>query len=301
MSIAKDVLRIIIAFLLGLVLIALQSILFLDAILLNPISYYEYINTPAYYDKLKEQIDFGLEEVARYTNIPGDVLTNSVTDVEIKEYTQTAIKEMIAFLRGEQPDYSLKYDTTTLRANVEAYVKNYAAQKNQAYDASMTKEVDQIVSLSGERIETYAMIIDPSLLKQVGMDKKIQKVLSKIRLAEIGLALTAAAGVLLLWLTNKHHRMRTLWWSGSALLVSSLVLLIPGIVIKFMNVAGRVGLKESYITWVLERSINTMLMKWILMQLLFLVLGVLLMSAYVWYRRQQRKKSQNETGRLKLS
>lgn len=291
MSIAKDILRIAIAFLLGIVLIFFQAVLFLDAILLNPISYYDYVNTTVYYDKLKEQIDFGLEEVGRYTNIPGDVLTSSVTDVEIKEYTQTAIKDMIAFLRGDLQDYTLKYDTTKLKANVETYVKNYAAQKNQAYDETLTSEVERIVTLSGDRVETYAMIIDPSLLQQVGADKKIQKVFSQIRLAEIGLAAAIMLLVFLLWLTNKRHRMRTLWWAGSALLVSSIVLLIPGIVVKFMNVAGRVGLTDSYVTWVLERSINSMLMKWNLLQLLFLVIGVLLMAGYVLYRRKQISKS----------
>ncbi|HAZ05411.1 MAG TPA: hypothetical protein DCY58_02660, partial [Acetobacterium sp.] len=131
----------------------------------------------------------------------------------------------------------------------------------------------------------------PTLLKQVGVDKKIQLVLSKIRMAELALIVAAMVLIFLLWLTNKHHRMRTLWWTGSSLMVSSVVLLIPGIVINFMNVAGRVGLKDSYVTWVLERSINAMLMKWNLMQTLFLVIGILLMVIYLLYRRKQIKKS----------
>ncbi|MDO9493739.1 hypothetical protein [Acetobacterium sp.] len=295
MAIAKDILRILLAFLLGMVLIAFQTILFLDAILLNPISYYEYANTPAYYDKLKEQIDFGLEEVARYTNIPGEVLTGAVTDLEIKDYTQTAVKEMIAYLRGNSQDYSLKYDTTKLKTNIESYAKDYAAQKNQPYNETLTAEVERISSLSGTRIENYTMIIDPALLKQVGADKKIQQVLSKIRLAELGLIVAALVLVLLLWLTNKNHRMRTLWWSGSALLVSSIVLLIPGIVVAFMNVAGRVGLKDSYVTWVLERTIDSMLTKWNLMQALFLIIGILLMVGYLLYRRKQIIKSTSQS------
>lgn len=291
MAIAKDILRIIIAFFLGMVLIAFQSVLFLDAILLNPISYYEYVNTPAYYDKLKEQIDFGLEEVARYTNIPGEVLTSAVTDTEIKDYSQTAVKEMIAYLRGDRLDYTLKYDTTKLKASIESYAKDFATQKNQPYNETLVAEVERISSMAGTRIETYTMIIDPALLKQVGVDKKIQLVLSKIRMAELALIVAAMVLILLLWLTNKHHRMRTLWWTGSSLMVSSVVLLIPGLVINFMNVAGRVGLKDSYITWVLERSINAMLMKWNLMQTLFLVIGILLMVIYLLYRRKQIKKS----------
>lgn len=291
MAIAKDILRIIIAFFLGMVLIAFQSVLFLDAILLNPISYYEYVNTPAYYDKLKEQIDFGLEEVARYTNIPGEVLTSAVTDTEIKDYSQTAVKEMIAYLRGDRLDYTLKYDTTKLKASIESYAKDFATQKNQPYNETLVAEVERISSMAGTRIETYTMIIDPALLKQVGVDKKIQLVLSKIRMAELALIVAAMVLILLLWLTNKHHRMRTLWWAGSSLMVSSVVLLIPGLVINFMNVAGRVGLKDSYVTWVLERSINAMLMKWNLMQTLFLVIGILLMVIYLLYRRKQIKKS----------
>ena len=291
MSIAKDVLRILIAFFLGMVLIAFQTVLFLDVILLNPISYYEYVNTPAYYDKLKEQIDFGLEEVGRYTNIPGEVLTSAVTDTEIKDYSQTAVKEMIAYLRGDRLDYTLKYDTTKLKANIESYAKDFAAQKNQPYNETLVAEVERISSMAGTRIETYTMIIDPTLLKQVGVDKKIQLVLSKIRMAELALIVAAMVLIFLLWLTNKHHRMRTLWWTGSSLMVSSVVLLIPGIVINFMNVAGRVGLKDSYVTWVLERSINAMLLKWNLMQTLFLVIGILLMVIYLLYRRKQIKKS----------
>lgn len=290
-SIAKDVLRILIAFFLGMVLIAFQTVLFLDMILLNPISYYEYVNTPAYYDKLKEQIDFGLEEVGRYTNIPGEVLTSAVTDTEIKDYSQTAVKEMIAYLRGDRLDYTLKYDTTKLKASIESYAKDFAAQKNQPYNETLVTEVERISSMAGTRIETYTMIIDPTLLKQVGVDKKIQLVLSKIRMAELALIVAAMVLIFLLWLTNKHHRMRTLWWTGSALMVSSVVLLIPGLVINFMNVAGRVGLKDSYVTWVLERSINAMLMKWNLMQTLFLVIGILLMVIYLLYRRKQIKKS----------
>ena len=247
MAIAKDILRIIIAFFLGMVLIAFQTVLFLDVILLNPISYYEYVNTPAYYDKLKEQIDFGLEEVARYTNIPGEVLTSAVTDTEIKDYSQTAVKEMIAYLRGDRLDYTLKYDTTKLKASIESYAKDFATQKNQPYNETLVAEVERISSMAGTRIETYTMIIDPALLKQVGVDKKM--------------------------------------------MVSSVVLLIPGLVINFMNVAGRVGLKDSYVTWVLERSINAMLMKWNLMQTLFLVIGILLMVIYLLYRRKQIKKS----------
>ncbi|TYC82210.1 hypothetical protein FXB42_16110 [Acetobacterium wieringae] len=291
MAIAKDILRILIAFFLGMVLIAFQTVLFLDMILLNPISYYEYVNTPAYYDKLKEQIDFGLEEVGRYTNIPGEVLTSAVTDTEIKDYSQTAVKEMIAYLRGDRLDYTLKYDTTKLKASIESYAKDFATQKNQPYNETLVAEVERISSMAGTRIETYTMIIDPTLLKQVGVDKKIQLVLSKIRMAELALIVAAMVLILLLWLTNKHHRMRTLWWTGSSLMVSSVVLLIPGLVINFMNVAGRVGLKDSYVTWVLERSINAMLMKWNLMQTLFLVIGILLMVIYLLYRRKQIKKS----------
>lgn len=290
----KDILRIMLSFLLGIALIFFQAILFLDAILLNPISYFEYANTPAYYDKLREQIDFGLEEVGRYTNIPGEVLTQSVTDAEIKQYTQTAISEMIAFLRGDVQDYTLKFDKTKLKADLEVYVKDYASQKNLPYDEALAKEVEVIAIMSGERIETYTMIIDPALLKQVGVDKKIQSVFSKIRLAEAGLGLLILLLVFLLWLTNKHHRMRTLWWTGSSLMVSSIVLLIPGMVIKFMNVAGRIGLTDNYITWVLERSINSLLTKWNLMQSLFLVIGVLLMLSYVLYRRKKKNNSKNK-------
>ncbi|MDK2942806.1 MAG: hypothetical protein PWP56_2319 [Acetobacterium sp.] len=293
MTIAKDILRILIAFLLSLVLILFQTIIFFDVILLNPISYYEYVNTPAYYDKLKEQIDFGLEEVGRYTNIPGDILTTSVTDSEIKEYTQSAIKEMVAYLRGDIQNYTLEYDTAKLKAKVESYVKGYATQNNLTYDESMAAEVEKITAMAGSRIETYTMIVDPTLLQQFGVDKKIQKVLSKIHLAEAALVLTMLLLVFLLWLTNKHHRMRTLWWAGSSLLVSSLVLLIPGIVITFMDVAGRLGLTDNYVTWVLERSINSMLIKWSLMQILFLVVGVLVMAGYVLYRHMRISKSTN--------
>ncbi|KNZ42887.1 hypothetical protein [Acetobacterium bakii] len=283
----KDVFRIIISFFLGIVLIFFQAVLFLDFILLNPISYYEYVNIPAYYEKLRDQIDFGLEEVGRFTNLPGDVITASVKDVEIKDFTQTAVSEMIAFLRGDINDYTLRYDTTAIKNNLESYTQNYAAQRNQPYTQELAKQVDEIAKMSGERIETYTMIIDPALLKQVGMDKKIQSVFSKMRFMEMTLAGLMLLLVFILWLMNKHHRMRTLWWTGSSLMVSSIVLLIPGITIELMNISERIGLTDNYITWVLERSIDSTIIKWNLMQLIFLAFGVLLMISYFMYRRRK--------------
>lgn len=287
----KDILRISISFLLGITLIFFQIILFLDVVLLNPISYFEYANTPAYYDKLREQIDFGLEEVGRFTNIPGELITQSVSDVEIKDYTQTAISQMIGFLRGDIKDYTLKFDTATINTNIEGYVKENLAQKNLPYTEELANQVQEISKMSGERIETYAMIIDPGLLKQVGVDKALQKVLSKIHLAEFVLVALMLLMVFSLWLTNKHHRMRTLWWTGSSLLVSSIVLLIPGIMVMVMNVAGRIGLKDNYVTWVLERTINVAITKWNLTQVIFLAIGILLMVSYLVYRNQQKKIS----------
>lgn len=289
----KDILRILISFLLGITLIFFQTILFLDVVLLNPMTYFEYANTPAYYDKLREQIDFGLEEVGRFTNLPGELITKSVTDVEIKDYTQTAISEMIGFLRGDIKNYTLKFDTSTIKTNLEVYVKDYLTQRNQSYSQEQSDQVEQIAKMAGERIETYTMIIDPSLLKQVGVDKPLQEVFSKIHLAEYGLGGLILLMVFLLWLTNKRHRMRTLWWTGSALLVSSIVLLIPGITIKIMNVAGRIGLKDNYVTKVLEQTINELITKWELMQLSFLSLGILLMVGYLGYRSHRKKASKN--------
>lgn len=289
----KDVLRIGISFLLGIILIFFQAILFLDFIILNPVSYFENANTPAYYDQLREQIDFGLEEVGRFTNIPGELMTAAVTDVEIKDYTQTAISEMIGYLRGDLKDYNLKFNTSNIAKNIENYVKNDMTQRNLDYSQDQADQVQEIANMSGKRIETYTMIIDPALLKQVGADKALQELFSKIHLAESLLGGLILLMVFLLWLVNKHHRMRTLWWTGSSLMVSSIVLLIPGITVMLMNVSGRIGLKDNYITWVLERTINGLLTKWNLTQLIFLAIGMLLMAGYLLYRNHQKKASKN--------
>jgi len=289
----KDILRILISFLLGITLIFFQTILFLDVVLLNPMTYFEYANTPAYYDKLREQIDFGLEEVGRFTNIPGELITQSVTDIEIKNYTQTAISDMIGFLRGNSKDYNLKFDTSTIKNNIEGYMKDYLSQRNQSYSQEEVNQVEEITKMAGDRIDTYTMIIDPALLKQVGADKALQQVFSKIQLAEFILGVLILLMVFFLWLTNKHHRMRTLWWTGSALLVSSIVLLIPGITVKIMNVAGRIGLTDNYVSRVLQQSINELLTKWNFIQLSFLSIGILLMVGYLGYRSHRKKASKD--------
>ncbi|MGV8907054.1 MAG: hypothetical protein ACOH15_10670 [Acetobacterium sp.] len=287
----KDFLRIGISFLLGIILIFFQTILFLDFVILNPVSYYENINTPAYYDQLREQIDFGLEEVGRFTNIPGELMTKAVTDVEIKDFTQTAISEMIGYLRGDLKDYKLKFDTSNIITRLESYVKDDMSQRNLEYSQDQADQVQEIAKMAGKRIETYTMIIDPGLLKQVGADKVLQELFSKIHLIEFILGGLILLMVLLLWLTNKYHRMRTLWWAGSSLLVSSVVLLIPGITVMVMNVSGRIGLNDNYLTWVLERTINGLITKWTLTQLIFLAIGILLMAGYLFYRSYQRKVS----------
>lgn len=290
----KDILRFFFSFILIIVLVFFQSLVFVDSVLLNPNSYFDYINTPSYYEKLREQIDFGLEEVGRFSNVPGEVLTSSLSDSEIKEYTQTATREMLQFLRGEIKDYTLKFDTEKLKNNLETYVKDYANQRNQPYSEELQKEVEAITKMAGDRIETYTMVVDPTLLKELNLDKKVQSVLSKVTLAMIGSGILILLLSFFLWSTNRNHRMRTLWWVGSSIGVSSIVLLIPGITVSLMNIAGRIGLTENYLTWVLEKSINDLILKWNLIQLGFLVIGILLMLSYFLYRKIKIKSSSNK-------
>ncbi|MGL4606400.1 MAG: hypothetical protein ACRCU3_02955 [Eubacteriaceae bacterium] len=286
----KDIVRFLLSFFLIVILVFFQSLLFIDLVLLNPISYFGYINTPAYYEKLRDQIDFGLEEVGRFANVPSKVLSDAVSDVEIKDYTQTATKEMLAFLKGNKEEYTLKFDTTKLRNSIENYVIDYTKQRNQPYTEELQREVENIAEMAGNRVETYTMVIDPTLLKELKIDKRLQEILSKLFLGEVlGLCLMIVL-VFGLWLTNKNHRMRTFWWLGSSLLVSSITLLIPGLTLAFMNIGGRIGVRDTYFTWIVEHGINELILKWNTLQFAFLLLGAILMLIYVLYRRYKIKK-----------
>lgn len=297
MNDGKDFFRMLLSFVLVFVLLGLQLVLFTDKVIFNPRTYEPYYTEAACFDRMAEESDNKLEIIARYNNVPQEILQTPVDDAFLKSYAKQCTENFIAYLRGESREYEPSFDRTALQSSVEHYVAQHLAESGLSYDENAAAQVTSIVDASVDAVNSTVMILNPDLLTQFGVAGMIRRGFGLAGSLELGLALAALVLTALLALLNWKHFMRTLWWAGSALAISSGVLMIVGIFLTAINLPGRLGAADSYIRFLAETGIADILRTFCLWQLGAVLLAGAMMEAYAFHR--QRKFMLARAGRLR--
>lgn len=301
MSDKKDILRMLIAFIMIFVLLALQLIFFVDKVVFNAETYKPYYQKEDYFNHMSAEVDSKLEIIARYNNIPVEVLENPIDTAFLKNYAAHCTQNFIAYLRGNKSEYKPVFDQSALTRSVETYVQKHLGEAGLAYDSNTAAQVKSIVDASVDAVNGTVMILNPDLLTEFGVADIIRKAFSFLGTLEIMLIEGFAVLAGLLLLLNMKHLMRTLWWMGSALAISSLVLLVVGVFLIVINLPGRLGAADTYIRWMAETGISSLLRTFCLWQVVCIFLAGLIMLFYAFYRRlrvkytrAKRKKKKRE-------
>lgn len=110
------------------------------------------------------------------------------------------------------------------------------------------------------------------------------------------IALVAAALLILAqWALNPKHRKRAIWWCGSSLLVSGILILIPGLYLTFTHAASGFGLQSESVQWITEHCIGGMITTWIVMGFVNILVAVGLMVYYALDRKRRMDKSKSQS------
>lgn len=297
MNDGKDFFRMLLSFVLVFVLLGLQLLLFTDKVVFNPKTYEPYYTRDEYFSRMAEESDNKLEIIARYNNVPLEILQAPVDEAFLKDYARQCTENFIAYLRGENREYEPSFDRTALQSSVQNYVTQHLAAAGLSYDENAAAQVDSIVDSSIDAVNNTVMILNPDLLTEFGVAGLIRRAFSQVGSLELALAAAVFVITLLLVLLNWKHFMRTLWWVGSALAISSGVLMIVGIFFTAINLPGRLGAADSYIRFLAETGIADILRTFCLWQLGAVLLAGVMMEAYAFHR--QRKFMRARAGKLR--
>lgn len=293
----KDVFRTLASLALVFTLMATQALFFLNHVVLTPNTYYDYLNQPTYFSLVRKQIDTQLGNIATLNNIPVDTLTKTLSDEEIRAYGQQATEDYVAYFRGTNPEYDTKFDMTAIAASVSVYVQQYAAASGTDYQSVYADTVTKIVAEAEEAIEGTVMVLDPALVISTGVGPKVANVMKRVPSMEIVMLIVSLILIGVQWLLNNHHRMRTLWWCGSSLLVSSIMMLIPGLYLQITKVASGFGLQSESVKWITEKCISSLIMRWNVMEAMALLISIAVMVFYVLNRKKRKERERRRVSR----
>ncbi len=245
-------------------------------------------------------------------SISPHTLTKTLSDEEIRAYGQQATEDYVAYFRGTNPEYDTKFDMTAIAASVSVYVQQYAAASGTDYQSvyadTVTKIVAEaeeaiegtvmvIVAEAEEAIEGTVMVLDPALVISTGVGPKVANVMKRVPSMEIVMLIVSLILIGVQWLLNNHHRMRTLWWCGSSLLVSSIMMLIPGLYLQITKVASGFGLQSESVKWITEKCISSLIMRWNVMEAMALLISIAVMVFYVLNRKKRKERERRRVSR----
>ncbi|MDO4289559.1 MAG: hypothetical protein Q4C55_10265 [Eubacterium sp.] len=280
-------------------LLAFSCLLFVDVTVLNVRSYTSQLDNEETFNLLKTSVDEGMRQLAQYTNVPETALTSAYTDDEIRDFAAESYENMVRYLKGESNTLEISYPSDSLYAGVSAAVQEYAASSGVAYDVALESQVQSITDMAVTAINSYVMVVDPNLLNQTGVLAKARGVFEMIPTGLQYLGLGVVILILLLWLINRRHRMRTFWWTGSAFAACGMTLLIPGLIMKFSGLASQFGSRDLYAFRFIQDLVENFLTRFCLFGVIDLLLGILLMATYVLWRRRKLAQVREERAMAK--
>ncbi|MDO4289503.1 MAG: hypothetical protein Q4C55_09985 [Eubacterium sp.] len=283
-----------VSFLLLICLLALSGLLFAEMTVLNVRSYTSQLDRPETFGFLKTTVDAGMGQLAQYTNVPESALTSGYSEAELKAFASKSYETLVTYLKGESNVLEISYPSEGIYASVSKTVQDYAANSGVAYDVALEDQVQSITDMTVTAIDSYVMVMDPELLNQTGVLARVRSVFERIPSVLQCLGLVFVILMLLLWLINKRHRMRTFWWSGSALAACGMTLLIPGLIMKISGLAEQFGSRELYAFKFIQDLAEDFLTRWCLLGLVELSLGALMLVTYALWRRRQIVQAQAE-------
>ncbi len=291
--------KFIVSFCLLITVFAFGTLSFVNMTLLNVRSYTLQLEDEEVFDRLKTSVDEGMGQLARYTNVPEEALTSAYDEASLKDFAEDSYEAMVLYLKGERNTLEISYPSESLYNGIAAAVQQYAQNSNVPYDAALESQVQSITDMAVTAINSYVMIIDPTLMEKTGILEKVQAVLGKLSTVIAVTGLVAVILILILWLINKHHRMRTFWWTGSAFTAAGLMMLIPGLVLKLSGLAGQFGSRDLYSFMLIEKTLESFLTKWCVWGLMIIVLGAILMVTYVLWRKRKIERAHDEAKKAK--
>ena len=197
-------------------------------------------------DKVQRTLQNEIKAAESTTGIPADVYADAITPDKLEPMIRSSISNGFAYLRGDTAKLEIAHDFQALDESIAAFFESYAAKNNIAKDETYEAAVKAAKSDAESRILSACDVFRFGMLAETGVLDK-----ARMFIPWAGYAVAAAFGaviffMLMLFFSNHREPEAGFYWTGTGVLVASVLLLIPAVWLERTRWFDRFAVKTDH-------------------------------------------------------
>lgn len=287
--------NLILSLLLTFIFLALLLLIMAETIVFNPTVFTESMHKISIEDTAFDEMQTYFEQQYAYTGVDPQTLKKSVEKQDVSAATYAYVEDTFNYIQGknaEIPSFKISFDL--LEKNVSDDYTKWAEEEGVEY----TQELENIKQKTIENTEqAITSDLDVMLLSHInkpdGISTKLRLLLSAARKIRLALAGTAIILLGIMAAINRKHISGLLYWCGTFLFASSMLILVPCVILKVTKYYDGLAIHNDTVYNALSRSmygITDNIIKFSVISLIVAILIILLFVVAINTKAESRKK-----------
>lgn len=214
---------------------------------LNPATFTQIVNEKALPARVQDELRSYFKEQENASGIPASVYDKAIAEGQLRPIIQDTVSNAFDYLNGKTDTLGITPDFSVLNADMTAFFEQYAADNGYEKDALYDETLAKAVKAGSENIQSACDVFRIGLLDQAGLLKKVRRVMPYLSYALFGALVMLVLAVILLVTVNHREKHEVCYWVGTAVLVSSLLMLVPAAYLQATSWFDRFAVKSDQV------------------------------------------------------
>lgn len=250
---------------------------FIKSYIISGDIFFDTLKSKDIYSKIYNSLDSYYQEQYNVTGIPKDVFMNTLNLDDIQIITDDITYHGINYIEGNPNSLLVTYNFESLKSSIDTFFNDYANSIGYHKDDVYYAKVSEVTQNTIDKITFECDVFNWNILKSSGILDRLSKYIPYIDYIQIGIGLASVVLIIVLIVLNgKHYIVDNIYWIGTSLSISSIIMLIPCIYLKSTNYFTSFAVKSEIIFNAVTGFLNTTLEKFISMWIVLLCIGIVL-------------------------
>lgn len=260
---------------------AFSALWLVSGSLLSPSFYISSVERHEIYQRSSDYAKDYFEKSYAVSSIPAEIYMDGLDEKIVKQAVDGKINGFFDYISGKTDKIEqAEIDFSQLEKNISDFFDEFAAENNVELNDDFKKQLDKTIKAAEKDINTFTNVYMLDYMEKAGIPQKIRQIYPFVTPGMYAIAGVIALCVILLIVINKKELKAVLYWLSVSGLCSSVIMLVPCIIIKSTDYFSRLIMRTDYIYYAVTGLLNDTVDMLTKSQLAILAGSVVVMAVY---------------------
>lgn len=212
---------------------------------LNTDSALDIVRTQSLADRVHSSLETEFRQRESTTGIPAELYAEFITAETLEPIIRDTVTNGFAYLRGETASLGVSPDFSALETKLRAFFTEYAEENDLEQGKLFENALRATIADTEYKILTDCDVFRFGTLNEAGVFQQAKRYIPWAGAGAIALIAVSLVLAVLLFTVNHHAPWHGCYWNGTALLIASLLMMIPSVYLQATRWFDRFAVKTD--------------------------------------------------------